>query len=176
PPDYQGGIECIDPDTYITSIALDDGDGSSHGYTTAMALISPSHGFFIGAASPTDNCLYHFNPSTGAVEIMAFNAADQYYLQHKHFAGLSGGIGLDQHDRLWIGNITDRRIEIIITTPNQGLYSSDGTMPIPNNSLSEATVPSQIIFCLEPAITDADEALKPSSSGESGNFCFLGAL
>ncbi|MEZ4603713.1 MAG: hypothetical protein R2861_10035 [Desulfobacterales bacterium] len=61
---YTGGIERIDPDSYTTDMVLDDGDGDSHpyGYFTGMAMISATDGFLIGAASETDQTLYHFNP------------------------------------------------------------------------------------------------------------------
>ena len=175
---YTGGIERIDPDSYTNHMILDDGDGDSHpyGYFAGMAMISASDGFFIGAASATDQTLYHFNPATGAVDAVALNASDQSYMQHKQFAGPDGGMGLDKHDRLWISNVTDREVNILITVPNQGLYSGDGFMDIPNDNAGRAMQPAQIVFCKEPEVTDEDEAEKPSSSGSSGNFCFIGAL
>jgi hypothetical protein len=175
---YTGGIERIDPDSYTTDMVLDDGDGDSHpyGYFTGMAMISATDGFLIGAASETDQTLYHFNPATGAVDAVELNASDRNYMQQKQFAGLDGGIGLDKHDRLWISNVTDREVDILITVPNQGLYSGDGFMAIPNDNAGRAMQPAQIVFCEEPKVTDEDEAEKPSSSGSSGNFCFIGAL
>ena len=175
---YTGGIERIDPDSYTTDMVLDDGDGDSHpyGYFTGMAMISATDGFLIGAASETDQTLYHFNPATGAVDAVELNASDRNYMRQKQFAGLDGGIGLDKHDRLWISNVTDREVDILITVPNQGLYSGDGFMAIPNDNAGRAMQPAQIVFCEEPKVTDEDEAEKPSSSGSSGNFCFIGAL
>ncbi|MEZ4603712.1 MAG: hypothetical protein R2861_10030 [Desulfobacterales bacterium] len=107
---------------------------------------------------------------------MELNASDRNYTRQKQFAGLDGGIGLDKHDRLWISNVTDREVNILITVPNQGLYSGDGFMAIPNDNAGRVMQPTQIVFCEEPKVTDEDEAEKPSSSGSSGNFCFIGAL
>ncbi|MFH2065361.1 MAG: hypothetical protein ABIK15_09215 [Pseudomonadota bacterium] len=176
--DYTGGIEKINPDLYASEIILDDGDTDSHpyGYITGMALISSRDVFFIGAASEKDEILYHFNPMTGVVDEVAFNASDPNFLKHIRFAGLTGGIGADQHSRLWLANITDHQVEILLTTPNNGLYSRDGSFPIPNDNTGSIMNPTQIVFCKEPEITAADEAEKPSSSGDSGNFCFIGTL
>lgn len=181
-PDYSGGILSIDPNSYSTTMVVDDGDETIHpyGYITGMAILSDTDGFFIGATDPNDNTLYHFNPSSGSnngsPELVSFSSATSDFMQHKRLSGLTGGIGFDQRDRLWIGNITDRQVEIIITTPNQGLYASDGSYQIPNSDAGEAMFPTQIVYCLEPAITDVDESQKPSSSGEGGNFCFIGIL
>ena len=177
-PDYTGGIEQIDPATYATAMVVDDGTEADHpyGYITGMAIVSATDGFFISAATKNEHTLYHFNPGTGVAEAMLFNSTDSNYMKHKKFAGLSGGVGLDQHYRLWISNITDRQVEIINTTPNLGLYGKDGSVTIPNDNAGLAMEPVQIVFCKEPAVTDEEEAEKPSSSGDSGNFCFIGSL
>lgn len=177
-PDYTGGIERIDPNTYKTQMILDDGDANAHpyGYITGMAVISSTDGFFIGAQTESDNTLYHFNPETGDAEAVELNASDPEYLQNKQFAGLNGGIGQDKHKRLWLSNISNRAVEILITAPNQGLYSGDGRVQIPDDNAGRTMQPSQIVFCQEPEITEEDEAAKPSSSGDSGNFCFINTL
>lgn len=177
-PDYTGGIERVDPASYAAEIVLDDGDEGSHpyGYFTGMAMVSETNGFFIGAASENDQTLYRFNPGTAAVTAVLMNATNQNYLQHKQFACLEGGIGLDKHDRLWISNVTNREVNILVTVPNQGLYSGDGDVDIPNDNTGRAMQPAQIVFCQEPEVTDEEEAAKPSSSGSGGNFCFIGAL
>jgi len=177
-PDYTGGIERIDPNTYETQLILDDGDANTHpyGYISGMAVISSTDGFFIGAQTESDNTLYHFNPETGDAEAVELNASDPEYLQNKQFAGLNGGIGLDKHKRLWLSNISNRAVEILITAPNQGLYSGDGRVQIPDDNAGRAMQPAQIVFCKEPEVTEEDEAAKPSSSGESGNFCFINTL
>ncbi|WP_207679884.1 hypothetical protein [Desulfonema magnum] len=177
-PDYTGGIEQIALDSYDTAIVLDDGDADLHpyGYFTAMALISATDGFFIGAASESDQTLYHFDPAAGAADAVVLNASSQNYMQNKQFAGLGGGTGLDKHDRLWISNVTNQEVNILITVPNQGLYSGDGSIAIPDDNDSRSMRPAQIVFCEEPEVTEEDEAEKPSSSGESGNFCFIGAV
>lgn len=177
-PDYTGGIEQVNPDSYTASLVLDDGDATDHphGYITGMALINSADGFIIGAASEDDQLLYHFNPGTGAVNEVLFNSTDPNFLKHVRFAGLAGGIGLDKHDRLWISNITDSQVEIINTIINQGFYNRDGSVSIPNDDEGRTMQPAQLVFCEEPEVTEEDEAKKPSSSGESGNFCFIGAL
>jgi hypothetical protein len=61
------------------------------------------------------------------------------------------------------------------TTPNAGKYQSEEDIDIPDN-VGETLYPQQISFCMAPATTDTDEARKPSSAGESGNFCFIEML
>ena len=177
-PDYTGGIEQVDPLNYTASLLVDDGNEAFHpyGYITAMVVKSATDGFFIGAASENDNLLYHFNPTTGAVDEMTFNSTDPNFLKHIQFGGLTGGMALDQRSRLWVGNITGRSMEIINTTTNQGLYDRDMVKPIENDTAGRAMVPRQIVFSQEPEETEEDEAAKPSSSGDSGNFCFIGHL
>ena len=148
-------------------------DDDSYGYVTAMTVISESDGFFVSAASATDNTLYHFNPTTGAVNAVEFNTTDASYMQHKSLSNLA----LDKHDRLWIGNRTDKNVVILNTTPiPTGAYKIDEDKSIPVGSSGDAMAPEQIVFCLEPEIADAHEAAKPASEGESGNFCFVGVV
>ena len=171
--DYSGGIESIDPDTYDTDMVVDDGDVTNHpyGYITAMVIKSDEEGFFIGAASETDNTLYQFNPSTGDVAEMAFNSTDPDYLLNTQLAGLKGGLGMDQYNRLWISDIGGRRVEIINTTTTEGLYSRDGSMEIPVDNLAQTMIPGQIVFCEEPS-----DASIENSHGAQGRFCFINAL
>ncbi|MEZ4566452.1 MAG: hypothetical protein R2860_05615 [Desulfobacterales bacterium] len=112
-------------------------------------MISATDGFLIGAASETDQTLYHFNPATGAVDAVELNASDRNYMQQKQFAGLDGGIGLDKHDRLWISNVTDREVNILITVSNRGLYSGDGFMAIPNDNAGRV-LPHARLFARNP--------------------------
>ena len=173
-PDYSGGIESVNPDSYETAMVVDDGDAADHpyGYITAMAVKSEEDGFFIGAASATDNTLYHFDPLTGTVTQMAFNSTDADYLLNTELAGLNEGFTLDQHDRLWISDIAGRRVEIINTTPTEGLYSRDGSMDIPVDNIAQTMIPGQIVFCLEPT----DPAAQVNGSGAEGRFCFINTL
>ncbi len=177
-PDFTGGILAFDPSSYETEIIIDDGDaGSEHGYTTGMAIVSAADAFMIAAQSDNSHKLYHFNPATGAINLVRHTQGPDY-LSNKQLAGISGGIGLDRHKRLWISNITDRRIEIISTVPNDaGLYRPDGSInTIPNDSRGVAMAPAQIMFVRAPSETEEDEKRRPSSSGDSGNFCFINAL
>jgi hypothetical protein len=175
---YAGGIERVDPVDYTTALVVDVGDAAAHpyGYITAMAVKSATDGFFIGAASEDDNLLYHFNPTSGAVDEIAFNSTDPNFQKHIRYAGLTGGMALDQHDRLWVGNVTGQSVEIINTTTIQGFYDRDGSMVIDSDTAGRAMVPRQIVFCQEPEETQEDEEKKPSSSGSGGNFCFIGSL
>ena len=173
PPDYSGGIESVNPDSYETAMVIDDGDNVDHpyGYITAMAVKSDEEGFFIGAASATDNTLYFFNPLTGETSPMAFNSTEDDYLLNTELAGLKEGLALDQYNRLWISDVTGRRVEIIKTTTTEGLYSRDGSMDIPVDNLAQTMVPGQIVFCEEPT----DDSLA-NSSGAEGRFCFINSL
>jgi len=177
-PEYDGGIEQIDPETYATAMVLDDGDNDDHphGYITAMAVVSGNEIFFLGAVSEEEQTLYRFDASAGSVAAVELNAADPGRLQNKHLAGLSGGFILDQRSRLWFGNHDDHRVEILITEPVQGRYSIDEMISIPTDAEGRAMSAVQIVFLEEAGVTEEVAAERPNSEGEGGNFCFIGAL
>jgi hypothetical protein len=177
-PDFTGGILAFDPDSYETDVIIDDdGPGVDHGYTIGMAVVSASKAFFIAAESDTSHILYHFNPATGETTVVRHTRGEDY-LKNKQFASKNGGIGLDRFNRLWISNITNRRIEIINTVPNDnGLYRDDTSQnDIPKDSGGLAMAPDQIVFVSEPDETKEDEEKRPSSGGDSSNFCFIEAI
>ena len=163
-----GGIEEIDPDAYTSTVIL---DGASQKYFTEMVLLSHTDGFILAASTPEEQTLCHLNLKTRTIENIDFNTINSGYMKSKKLKGMA----LDQHDRLWIGNQTERTVVIINSTPNGGLYQSEEDVPIPKNE-DVMMKPEQITFCMEPQTTDNDESQKPSSSGESGNFCFIEVL
>ncbi len=67
--EYTGGIETINPQTYATSVILDDGDEADHPYgvISGMLIASTTKGYFVGYDGWQDNTLYEFNASTGEV-------------------------------------------------------------------------------------------------------------
>jgi hypothetical protein len=165
----RGGIEQIDPDAYTSTVII---GSSTQQYFSEMALISETHAFIVTSSDASDSqTLCHLNLSDKLIEKVNFNTVVSGYLQNKKLKGL----GLDQHDRLWIGNQTDRTVVVLNTTPNAGLYQSEEDVSIPDYDGVQMK-PEQISFCIEPAATDTTEARKPSSAGESGNFCFIGML
>ncbi|MFV9691457.1 MAG: hypothetical protein ACNY01_10905 [Desulfobacteria bacterium] len=173
---YTSGIETVDLDTYDTEIVLDDGDNADHpyGHITGMAVISADKGFFVGYRGENDNTLYYFDPSTGITGEMSFNVSDPNYLKQKNFASMAGGFAADQYERLWISNVTDAKVVILNTTPNDaGEYAADEEVSIAVNSQGEKMTPQRIVFCQEEESPPED---KPSSSGESGNFCFITSM
>ena len=58
--DYTGGIVSIDPQTYATSVVLDDGDAQTHpfGLIFGMLISSPVKGYVVGYDGWGDNTLY----------------------------------------------------------------------------------------------------------------------
>lgn len=174
-PDFAGGILGMDPDDFSVWPIIDDGDELNHpfGYIRLMAVISETKAFFAGAATESDNTLFLFNPSTGDTDAVEFNSWDASYMQHKKITGL----GVDQHDRLWISNATDNIMVILKTTPDAlGRFSSDEDVAIPSSQDGFPMLPKEIAFSYEPDTEEEDEKKKPSSSGESGNFCFIRSL
>jgi hypothetical protein len=165
----EGGIEEIDPDGYTSTVIK---RSSSQQYFTETALISDTDGFILTSSAPSDRqILCHLNISDKRINEVIFNTTVGGYLKEKKLKGLA----LDRHDRLWIGNQTDKKVVVVNTTPNAGKYQSEEDIDIPDND-GETLYPQQISFCMAPATTDTDEARKPSSAGESGNFCFIEML
>ena len=171
-PDYSGGIERIDSETFDTKLLLDDGNDLNHpyGYITAMVVISDYDIFFVGADSQEDNTLYHFNPKTEVIKEVLFNVADVNYLKHKSFSGFA----VDQDMMLWIGNQTDQQIVAMNTTPKEnGRYSvDDDTIMIPTINNDKNLFPLQIVFCEEPILSNENS----NPSEEVDTSCFIKSM
>ncbi|MCP4105711.1 MAG: hypothetical protein GY749_09260 [Desulfobacteraceae bacterium] len=112
PAEYTGGIISINPDTYETSMILDDGDDENHPYgnISGFSIVSPDKGYFVSYAGWKDNTLYSFNPSTGEV-----NGPVNDDLTGKNIAGMESGSYLDKNKMLWVCNSTDAEIIVINT-------------------------------------------------------------
>ena len=164
--DSWGGIEEIDPNGYTQTVII---EGTSQKYFTEMALIAEDDGFILAASSPDVQTVCHLNLSEKTIKDVAFNTTVTGYLENKKLRGMA----LDQHDKLWLANQTDRTIHVINSASNNGLYTCEETIEIDSNYGVEM-YPKQITFCME-ADTD-EESRKPSSAGESGNFCFIETL
>jgi len=164
----KGGIEQIESsEPYTTTVILNN---SNDEYFKEMALIDETDGFVITASSTSNvNTLCHINITTKEISPVQFNTTDSTYLKNKTLSGLA----LDLHDRLWVVNQTDKKVFIINTTPNQGKYQGDEDIDFSYDYNDK--VPQQITFC-NSSSTDDNAKQKPSSSGESGNFCFIGLL
>ncbi|MCK4786130.1 MAG: hypothetical protein KAV87_20400 [Desulfobacteraceae bacterium] len=131
-PEYSGGIESIDPDTYDTSLILDDGD--PYGNISGMAIVSATKGYFVGYAGWGDTTLYTFDPSTGTVGSAVSG------LEHKNIAGMESGIYPDKNNMLWVCNQTDARVDIL-----------DITTDTIDESVSTVLNPLRVVFCSGPA-------------------------
>lgn len=159
PPEYTSGIMSIDPDTYDTTLILDDdtnGDGTPlyGGCIAGMAIVSSTKGYFISYAGWGDNTLYAFDPSDSSVPYPTATTITD--LENKNIAGMESGVYIDKNNMLWICNQTDARIDILNTT--------DDTI---DESVSTSLNPMQIAFCSEGS-PDSDG----DSDGDSG--CFIG--
>ena len=109
PADYSGGICAVDPNTYVVSMILDDGDDESHPYGnfSGIALVSPTKGYFIGYAGWGDNSLYSFNPTTGEV----YGAVAG--LQNINMVAMTRAAYVDENKMVWVCNATDARVDIL---------------------------------------------------------------
>ncbi|MDZ7699719.1 MAG: hypothetical protein U5R49_23250 [Deltaproteobacteria bacterium] len=130
--EYTGGIVSINPQTYATSVVIDDGDESEHPYglISGMLIASDTKGYFVGYGGWMDNTLYEFNPTTGAM----LGALDD--LQNIGIAGLESGTYLDKNNMMWVCNQTNGTVDIVDT--------EDGAL---NESLDTNLNPTAVAFC-----------------------------
>ncbi len=128
PAEYSGGIATIDPETYATSLLVDDGDENHHPYgnISGMTILSAEKGYFIGYTGWGDTTLYQFNPSTGDVSGMV----------HPDLTGINiAGVAVDQNARLWVADATDAQIVVINPEDNSI-----------NETISTNLNPEKIVF------------------------------
>ncbi len=140
-PEYTGGIASIDPADFSTALIFDDGDADNHpiGLVNGMQITSATKGYLIGYTGFTDNALYSFNPTTGALDLDA-NGAPMVV------AGISGfGIGdiaEDNLGQLWV-SIADA------AAPGAKILNSEDGSII--KDLASTTLnPGAITFCNTP--------------------------
>ena len=133
PPEFTGGIETIDPDTYETALLLDDGDADVHPYgnISGMVVANSTKGYFIGYAGWGDNTVYSFNPTTGEVYGQLTT-----YLSGKNIGGMESGVYADNNGMVWICNQTDAEVVLI--------DSSDDTIEA---TISTLLNPTKVVFC-----------------------------
>jgi hypothetical protein len=113
PAEYSGGIISVNPDTYETTLVVDDGNENDHPYgnISGLTVADSTKGYFVGYAGWGDNTLYVFNPTTGQV-----SGAANDYLKNKNIADMETGVYLDMNDMLWVCNSTDAEVVILDTT------------------------------------------------------------
>ena len=134
--DYTGGIQRIDPVTYASSMVLDDGDATTHPYgvISAMLMVSPTKGYFVGYAGWGDNTLYAFNPTTGGVSGVVSG------FQNINISSMHGGTYLDKNDMMWVCDATNAAVKILDT--------ADNTL---DESISTNLNPQRVAFCTQGA-------------------------
>jgi hypothetical protein len=123
---YLGGIEVIDPDTYTTSLLVDDGDDSDHPYglITDVAIVSDAVGYFTGYTGWQSISVYRFSPSTGAVEAQPLADFDGIDVR---------GLAVDPDQFLWV-SVADGgspRVDVVDPASN-AVVGSVGTVLNPN--------------------------------------------
>ena len=74
-----------------------------YGIISAMLMVSPTKGYFVGYADWGDNTLYAFNPTTGAVS----GAVPGF--QNINISSMHGGTYLDKNDMMWVCDATNVR-------------------------------------------------------------------
>lgn len=103
--EYSGGIISLNPDTYETSLVVDDdtnGNGTAllGGRIYGMAVVNASKAYLVIYEGWGDCTLYPFNPSTGVVSSAVPGT------EHLSIAGMSNGIYADQKNMLWVNSGT----------------------------------------------------------------------
>ena len=78
-----------------------------YGNISGMAIASEQKGYFVGYTSWDESTLYGFHPGTGEV----YSPIDGF--ANKHISGLESRISMDYLGRLWIGNRTDSRVDLL---------------------------------------------------------------
>lgn len=104
PAEYSGGIATLDPNTYATSLLIDDGDDTSHPYgnINEAVVVSATKGYFVAYLDWGNNAVYSFDPTTGVV-------ADTAIIENKNIADLA----VDRFGKVWVANASDHTIDIV---------------------------------------------------------------
>lgn len=121
-PEYSGGIDVVDVDSYAVEQRVDD--TASTGLISSIAIIDETSGYFLGYAGWQDISLRAFNPSTGEVADGAI-------------AGLSGmdlrTLGVGPQGNLWVADATSSKPGLRIINPasnSQSGFVSTSLLPI----------------------------------------------
>jgi hypothetical protein len=137
-PEYSGGIAAIDPDTYATTLRVDDGDAENHpvGQISGFQLVDRNTGYLIGYAGFMDTALYAFDPETG--EIQRDTNRNPISV-----AGIQGAdirdLAVDGQGRLWMSRGDGPEPGITILDPT--------TNTIIEERIPTALIPTTIDFC-----------------------------
>jgi YVTN family beta-propeller protein len=153
--EYTGGIVALDPETFETTLLVDDGTPENHPFGTInnLELMSADKGYFVGFDDFGDNSLYAFDPQTGAVTGPVAPS-----LQGKYLAALAAG----PEGMLWVGDATDAQVALVDP-------ATDTVVETVDTGLN----PARIVF-----VDDADSAPPPNEDGDGGGGggCFLNLL
>lgn len=126
---YTGGVEAIDPESYIRETILDDGtEETNQGFFNNLLVTSGSRAYLTTSASFANNTLRTLNPVTGLMDDSAVT----------NFSGLDiTTTALDPLNRLWVGLGGD--------TPGFRLLDAiDGSEL--NIAIDTALVPINVVF------------------------------
>jgi len=104
--EFIGGIERIDLSDYSTNVVIDDGTSVSHPNekVAAMAIVSPTLGYYISYVEWGNTSIYQFNPTTGA-EIQTSVAT----LMSGDFSSLA----VDGNGLVWVSDVANATVHII---------------------------------------------------------------
>lgn len=154
--EYTGGIVTLDPETFETTLLVDDGTPENHPFGTInnLELMSADKGYFVGFDDFGDNSLYAFDPQTGAV-----TGPIAPTLQAKNLATLAAG----PDGMLWVGDATEAQVALVDP-------ATDTVVETVGTGLN----PARIVF-----VEDEDAGNAPPSDdgdGGGGGGCFLNAL
>lgn len=138
PPEYTGGIATIHPETYETTLRVDDGDADDHpvGQINGFQLVDRNTGYLIGYAGFMDTALYAFDPETGAIQQDTDGNPNSV-------AGIQGAdirdLAVDGQGRLWMSRGDGNEPGITILDPT--------TNTIIEERIPTTLVPTTIDFC-----------------------------
>ncbi|MDH5517575.1 MAG: hypothetical protein OEY36_07110 [Gammaproteobacteria bacterium] len=124
--EFIGGIEKVDATTYETSLIIDDGTATTHPdeRVSAMAIVSPTLGYYVSYISWGSNALYRFDPSTGAETPTTIGTLA---------TGNFSNITVDVNGLIWLSDVANGNATVHVIDPQTDtLLDSVATVLNPN--------------------------------------------
>lgn len=121
-PEYSGGIDVVDVDTYAVEQRVDD--TASTGLISSIVIVDESKGYYLGYAGWQNLTLRAFNPTTGVVADGAIAGLASMDLR---------ALGLGPQGNLWVADATSSKPGLRVinpTTDSQSGFVGTSLLPI----------------------------------------------